>query len=51
MKEALMQKLSFAPVLEKNAIKGKVIYVDTYKNVITNITEALFKENKGKALI
>ncbi|MCD4678882.1 MAG: SAM-dependent chlorinase/fluorinase [Bacteroidales bacterium] len=48
VKDSLMQKMSFAPVVEKNAIKGKVIYVDTYENVITNITEPLFKELVGK---
>ena len=48
LKESLMQKMSFAPVLEKNTIKGKVIYVDTYENLITNITEATFRQQLGK---
>jgi S-adenosylmethionine hydrolase len=48
VKNSLMQKMSFAPVVEKNAIKGKVIYIDNYENVITNIRESVFKENVGK---
>ncbi len=32
----LKVKSLFAPVVEKNVIKGIVIYVDNYKNVITN---------------
>jgi S-adenosylmethionine hydrolase len=34
----------FAPVVENNVIKGIVIYVDNYQNVITNITKAKFRE-------
>ncbi len=48
VKESLMQKMSFAPVLEKNAIKGKVIYIDAYENVISNITESVFRDTVGK---
>ncbi len=32
------------PILEKNLIKGSVIHVDKYGNVIVNITEKLFNE-------
>lgn len=32
------------PILEKNLIKGTVIHVDKYGNVIVNITEKLFNE-------
>jgi len=48
LKDSLVQKMSFAPVLEKNTIKGKVIYIDTYENVITNITQDVFKDTVGK---
>lgn len=30
------------PVIERNLIKGSVIYIDTFSNVITNITKDLF---------
>lgn len=40
----LNQKFFFAPVVENNLIKGIVIYVDNYQNVITNITRDKFKE-------
>lgn len=48
VKESLDQKMSFLPVIDKNAIKGKIIYVDNYENAITNITESLFQEHVGK---
>lgn len=45
----LLQKISFKPVIDGNLIKGKVIYVDNYENVFTNITETLFNSFiKGK---
>ena len=37
----------FAPVIEKNVIKGMVIYVDNYRNAITNIRREKFKEVGG----
>ena len=37
-REALNQKILFAPVVDANVIKGMVIYIDNYENVITNIT-------------
>jgi len=43
-RESLTNKISFKPVIETNLIKGKVIYIDSYQNVITNITEDSFKE-------
>lgn len=43
-RDALNQKLLFAPVVDSNIIKGMVIYVDNYENVITNITLDKFKE-------
>lgn len=48
-KDALLRKMSFNPVVEKDVIKGKVIYIDGYENVIINVTESLFKEvGKGR---
>jgi S-adenosylmethionine hydrolase len=36
------KKMSLQPVLEKNLIKGAVIYIDSFQNVITNVTKELF---------
>ena len=48
-REALTNKMSFKPVIETKLIKGKVIYIDAYQNVIANISEELFKQVvKGK---
>lgn len=43
-RDGLNQKSMFAPVVENNVIKGIVIYVDNYENVITNITRSKFRE-------
>lgn len=32
------------PIIESNAIKGHVIYIDSFQNVITNINKALFQK-------
>lgn len=49
VREKLTLKLPFKPAIDKNTIKGMVIYVDTYENLITNITQDLFKEvGKGR---
>jgi hypothetical protein len=48
-KENLAKQLHFKPVVTSDSIRGLVIYVDNYENVITNITEHLFKEtSKGR---
>lgn len=36
------QKMNLQPVVEKNLIKGSVIYIDSFQNVITNITKEFF---------
>lgn len=41
-RKQLNQKLTFQPVTSKDVIKGMVIYVDNYENVITNISRELF---------
>ena len=35
-------KMNLQPVIEKNIIKGAVIYIDSFQNVITNITHCKF---------
>ena len=48
-KDAVIQRSLFRAVVQENTVRGTVIYVDSYGNVITNITEQLFKEvGKGK---
>ncbi|MDB5007678.1 MAG: hypothetical protein JWP45_2071 [Mucilaginibacter sp.] len=36
------KKMILQPVIEKNLIKGVVIYIDSFQNVITNITKEFF---------
>ncbi|MCK4569695.1 MAG: SAM-dependent chlorinase/fluorinase [Bacteroidales bacterium] len=43
-RKSLNEKILFAPVVDKNIIKGIVIYIDNYKNVITNIRQDMFRE-------
>jgi S-adenosylmethionine hydrolase len=46
------KKMNLQPVLEKNLIKGMVIYIDSFQNVITNITKDLFnKVQQGRQFV
>ena len=45
--ESLNQKTTFRPIVNDGVVKGKVIYIDNYGNVFTNITEQLFQEVAG----
>ncbi len=47
VREKLTEKILFRPVIEKDLIKGMVVYVDNYENVITNITRTLFDKSKN----
>jgi S-adenosylmethionine hydrolase len=38
------QKMNLQPVVEKSLIKGAVIYIDSFQNVITNITKEFFSK-------
>ncbi|MGZ3946014.1 MAG: SAM hydrolase/SAM-dependent halogenase family protein [Mucilaginibacter sp.] len=38
------KKMNLQPVIEKNMIKGVVIYIDSFQNVITNITKEFFNQ-------
>lgn len=40
--ENFVQKMHLRPVIEDRIIKGTVIYIDAYENVVTNITRKLF---------
>ncbi len=44
----LIKRVAFQPVTESNLIKGKIIYIDRYENVVTNISEKLFYDTCGK---
>lgn len=48
-KDAVIQRSLFRAVVNGNTIRGTVIYVDSYGNVVTNINEQLYREvGKGK---
>lgn len=44
VREKLTEKFSFEPVVSENTIRGMVLHVDNYENLITNISESLFKK-------
>jgi S-adenosyl-L-methionine hydrolase (adenosine-forming) len=41
-REQLFKQLPILPAVEENVISGKVIYIDSYQNIITNIDKATF---------
>lgn len=46
---SVKERSVFRPVAEENIIRGTVIYIDSYGNVITNITQSLFNHTgKGR---
>ncbi len=47
-KDSYRKRQALAPVVDKDNIRGMVIYIDTYGNVITNITKNIFDEVVGK---
>lgn len=42
--QEIKQRVVIQPVIDKSTIRGSVIYVDAFQNVITNITKELFTE-------
>jgi S-adenosylmethionine hydrolase len=45
-------KMTLQPVVEKNLIKGAVIYIDSFQNVITNVTKEFFNRvQQGRRFI
>ncbi len=43
------QRMTLQPVIEGDIIRGSVIYIDSFQNVITNITKELFtKQQKNR---
>jgi len=43
----LRQKVNLSPVIDKDIIRGSVIYIDSFQNVITNISKDLFTTIQG----
>lgn len=41
---SIKEKLVFQPAFNQNSISGLVIYVDSYENLVTNITKSLFEK-------
>lgn len=49
----LQQRLTFQPVIGKNQIRGAVVYIDHYENVVVNVSRTLFeriRQNRPFAL-
>lgn len=44
--EELERKMLLHPVIEQDIIRGSVIYIDNFSNVITNITKELFTKRQ-----
>jgi S-adenosyl-L-methionine hydrolase (adenosine-forming) len=47
VKTKISEKILLKPVKDPDVIKGHVMYIDTYENVITNITEQDFNEHRN----
>ncbi len=48
--KGLLDSMPFRPVTENNVIKGMVIYMDNYHNIITNISRSMFdRMNKNNS--
>jgi S-adenosylmethionine hydrolase len=46
------KKMNLQPVVDKNQIKGSVIFIDSFQNVITNITKEFFNNiQQGRRFI
>lgn len=45
--DSIKMRVAFRPVIEPDLIKGTVIFIDGYGNVITNIDKTLFESVKG----
>jgi S-adenosyl-L-methionine hydrolase (adenosine-forming) len=42
----LVTRINLQPVVSKHQIRGTVIYIDSYQNVITNISNGLFEKTR-----
>jgi S-adenosylmethionine hydrolase len=49
---SIEKKMNLQPVVDKNMIRGSVIYIDSFQNVITNITKEFFNSiQQGRRFI
>ncbi|MBL4736241.1 MAG: SAM-dependent chlorinase/fluorinase, partial [Flavobacteriales bacterium] len=44
MRQDILEKIVIQPVVDGNVLRGNVIYIDSYKNAFTNITEKIFAD-------
>jgi len=44
LKESIVEKILLKPVFNNDIIKGHVMYIDSYENIITNVSQSFFKE-------
>ena len=42
--DGLVQRITFQPVISKDQIRGAVIYIDHYENVVVNIRQEMFEK-------
>ena len=40
----ILQRITFQPVIAPSQIRGAVIYIDNYDNVVSNVTRDLFEK-------
>lgn len=43
MRETLNERISLKPIRDENRIRGVIIHIDSYKNIITNISKELVR--------
>lgn len=46
--DEIEERISFQPVIQKSQIRGTVIHIDHYENVVVNITKELFEQVREK---
>lgn len=48
--DKVLERTLFRPVMENDLVRGTIIYIDSYQNVVCNISKQFFKEaGKGRA--
>jgi S-adenosylmethionine hydrolase len=45
--ESIEERITFQPVINNSEMRGTVIYIDNYENVITNITRQVFERARA----
>ncbi|RMG79769.1 MAG: hypothetical protein D6707_07580 [Bacteroidetes bacterium] len=48
IRDSYLERTTFLPVYSENFIQGTVIYIDSYGNLFTNITQRLFEDVRNK---